>query len=317
MRWKPEAPSIYLPDSGQIDLNAIGVEAGQSNNSQTALNDAAVRDMIGKGANAQNAMSEYYGASSSDALTGAEEFGSGYWLGMCGYKDNNPSSGLDISIRNSGNFINATPLASGEIYWPQGSDGKPHAFTGDNPAWCDTGGYWVPWNSGGKQHKWSSGTGGRLRSEKVDWELQNFRDYWSLQYGVGTSPQNSEYEWHEQWVSAPFQRLSPGKWRIEGRCKYGPAKTNGRTHQVTVYLMEREGMVDDGNFMSKVSGAKKQTALYAGPVSQTGMGAVGVDETWSKTITTTYEWCYINIFSRTNTYSTGNDLTWIYGIYPA
>jgi len=64
VRWRPDSPSIYLPNSGQIDLNAIGVEAGQANNSQTALNDAAVRDMIGKGANAQNAMSEYYGASS-------------------------------------------------------------------------------------------------------------------------------------------------------------------------------------------------------------------------------------------------------------
>ena len=65
MRWRPEAPSIYLPDFGQIDLNAIGVEAGQANNSQTALNDAAVRDMIGKAGAAQNAMSEYYGASST------------------------------------------------------------------------------------------------------------------------------------------------------------------------------------------------------------------------------------------------------------
>lgn len=65
MRWRPEAPSIYLPPSGQIDLNAIGVEAGQANNSQTALNDAAVRDMIGKASGAQNAMSEYYNASSA------------------------------------------------------------------------------------------------------------------------------------------------------------------------------------------------------------------------------------------------------------
>ena len=65
MRWRPDSPSIYLPNSGQIDLNAIGVEAGQTNNSQTALNDAAVRDLIGKAADAQNAMSEYYGASSS------------------------------------------------------------------------------------------------------------------------------------------------------------------------------------------------------------------------------------------------------------
>ena len=63
MRWRPEAPSIYLPNSGQIDLNAIGVEAGQSNSSQTGLNDSAVRNMISKASGAQNAMNEYYGVS--------------------------------------------------------------------------------------------------------------------------------------------------------------------------------------------------------------------------------------------------------------
>ena len=65
MRFRPDIPSVYLPNSGQIDLNAIGVEAGQANNSQTALNDAAVRGLIGKASGAQNAMNEYYGASSS------------------------------------------------------------------------------------------------------------------------------------------------------------------------------------------------------------------------------------------------------------
>jgi hypothetical protein len=68
VRLRPDSPSIYLPNSGQIDLNAIGVEAGQANNSQTALNDAAVRDMIGKASGAQNAMSEYYGASSAKPI---------------------------------------------------------------------------------------------------------------------------------------------------------------------------------------------------------------------------------------------------------
>ena len=64
MRWRPDSPSIYLPNSGQIDLNAIGVEGGQANNSKTGLNDPAVRGLINKSSGAQNAMSEYYGASS-------------------------------------------------------------------------------------------------------------------------------------------------------------------------------------------------------------------------------------------------------------
>ena len=54
-----------LPSSGQISLNQIHVEAGGSSSSQAALNDADIRDMIGKGSGASNAFSEYYGVSAA------------------------------------------------------------------------------------------------------------------------------------------------------------------------------------------------------------------------------------------------------------
>ena len=54
-----------LPSSGQISLNQIHVEAGGSSSSQAALNDADIRDMIGKGSSASNAFSEYYGVSAA------------------------------------------------------------------------------------------------------------------------------------------------------------------------------------------------------------------------------------------------------------
>ena len=131
MRWRPDSPSIYLPDSGQIDLNAIGVEAGQANNSQTALNDAAVRDMIGKASGAQNAMSEYYGASSSVIDITAEACVASEWSNGSSSSTQSCSVGGDGAgwpeLRSSGNsyfFANLTKVAgktgnvlvSGRVY---------------------------------------------------------------------------------------------------------------------------------------------------------------------------------------------------------
>ena len=54
-----------LPSSGQITINQIHVEAGGGSGSQAAINDADIRDMIGKGSTAQNAFNEYYGVSAA------------------------------------------------------------------------------------------------------------------------------------------------------------------------------------------------------------------------------------------------------------
>lgn len=58
-----------LASSGQLSLNEIHIEAGGSSGTQVALNDSDVRGLISKADNAQNAISEYYGASSSPAHT--------------------------------------------------------------------------------------------------------------------------------------------------------------------------------------------------------------------------------------------------------
>ena len=56
---------MALTSSGQIDLNAMHVEAGGTTGTECTLNDADIRGLISKGAGAQNAFNEYYGASSS------------------------------------------------------------------------------------------------------------------------------------------------------------------------------------------------------------------------------------------------------------
>ena len=54
-----------LTSSGQIDLNAIHVEAGGTTGTECSMNDADIRGLISKGAAAQMGFNEWYGASAS------------------------------------------------------------------------------------------------------------------------------------------------------------------------------------------------------------------------------------------------------------
>lgn len=55
-----------LTTSGQIDLNAMHVEAGGTTGTECTLNDADIRGMISKASGAQMGFNEWYGASSVD-----------------------------------------------------------------------------------------------------------------------------------------------------------------------------------------------------------------------------------------------------------
>ena len=61
---------MALQDQGvPISLNDLHVEAGGSSGTTCSLNDADIRDIIGKAANATNSLFEYYGQSSEEQLT--------------------------------------------------------------------------------------------------------------------------------------------------------------------------------------------------------------------------------------------------------
>jgi len=72
---------MALQNSGQITLNQIHKEAGGVGATQSSLNDADIRGLIGKASGAQMAMSEWYGASASIADFSVDKpKGSNYYL---------------------------------------------------------------------------------------------------------------------------------------------------------------------------------------------------------------------------------------------
>jgi len=69
---------MTLPASGAISLNEIHVEAGGSSGSLCGVNDADIRDLIGKSSGASMSFSEWYGVSrESHVLTQGSYSGSG------------------------------------------------------------------------------------------------------------------------------------------------------------------------------------------------------------------------------------------------
>ena len=58
-----------LPSSGQIDLNAMHVEAGGTTGTEATINDSDIRGLISKADGAQMAFNEWYGASALVTIT--------------------------------------------------------------------------------------------------------------------------------------------------------------------------------------------------------------------------------------------------------
>ena len=91
---------MAVTSSGEITLNEIHVEAGGTTATQGALNDADIRGLIGKASGAQNAMNEYYGASSVDDTTVFTSGGNG---GRYGYKSVSAGPGTTATFGSSSN----------------------------------------------------------------------------------------------------------------------------------------------------------------------------------------------------------------------
>jgi hypothetical protein len=100
-----------LPSSGAISLNQIHIEAGGSNETLCALNDADIRDMIGKNTLSQNAFSEYYGVSASTPSVSyrgrATTTGNGFPLGYINLSSGTKVVVICLQLAGSGNtYVN-------------------------------------------------------------------------------------------------------------------------------------------------------------------------------------------------------------------
>lgn len=62
---------MALPSSGQIDLNAMHVEAGGTSATQAGINDTDIRGLIGAGSETEMEFSDWYGVSSAPTFKGS------------------------------------------------------------------------------------------------------------------------------------------------------------------------------------------------------------------------------------------------------
>jgi hypothetical protein len=107
---------MALTSSGQIDLNAMHVEAGGTTGTECTLNDADIRDMIDKASGAQMAFNEWYGASSVSYTTYTLT-GTSYYAGAAAgtYKGNRlPEQPPRIHFK--GNSTSVYMQASDDFY---------------------------------------------------------------------------------------------------------------------------------------------------------------------------------------------------------
>lgn len=74
-----------LQSSGAISLNEIHIEAGGTTGTLASLNDATIRDLIGKASGAQMSFSEWYGASAGTYTVGQGIY-SGQFFANYGYQ---------------------------------------------------------------------------------------------------------------------------------------------------------------------------------------------------------------------------------------
>ncbi len=160
-----------LPGSGQIDLNAIHVEAGGSSGSQAAMNDSDIRAMIGKGSTSQNSFNEYYGVSAAApsatykgrTLTTGNGFPAGY-----------------VSLSSGTKIVVVTLQIPGytNTYCYLGSSAMTKAadsFTASghgNPAGSHSVVYYLVTSASGSQY--ISGNGGSGRSTSHVWEITGY-----------------------------------------------------------------------------------------------------------------------------------------------
>lgn len=143
-----------LTTSGQIDLNAMHVEAGGTSGTECTVNDTDIRGMISKASGAQMGFNEWYGASSETVyqITGTyyvayssdSKFGGPHQINFRNTNSSNAWTAVQSSL-DSGTYNDralclndATQYLGPRLLWGYNSTGTnrtTYFITGDNANW--------------------------------------------------------------------------------------------------------------------------------------------------------------------------------------
>ena len=116
---------MALPSSGQLSLNQIHIEAGGTTGTEVTLNDSDVRTLISKGAEVENKISEYYGASSTPSFTVDETSTVGTNSNLIAYLQTYPNTSGNNNL-NLGVANNSSTLS---LRIRMGDGGTPEYYT--------------------------------------------------------------------------------------------------------------------------------------------------------------------------------------------
>jgi hypothetical protein len=271
---------MALPNSGIIALSDFNTELQTSG--QISLNDAAVRDLIGKASGAQNAMNEYYGASSSDAVETYVFTGNDWVTAFHGSAEGYFITGVERRSDDPFSYPHKWPMADGET--------EPHAL--DAPF---------------------------VAQIKSDTALNDIYPSWctnSSVRGSGRAPNlgggNNGSTGNPNTLTGvqPLQRVKPGVRTFNGSYSLSNSGYDGSPFSIEVSIHEYETMTPSGGGFATVGGGKRRQQLAYN--SKNGGINGSMSGTFNKTLTTTYEWVYLEMkvitqFNRGTTSDVGVD----------
>jgi len=175
---------MALTSSGQIDLNAMHVEAGGTTGTECTLNDADIRGLISKAAGAQNAFNEYYGASSGiGAPTTKSEGSSSYTVSGANFQGGDIVYDHVNSIWYN-NYFDTNDTRSKMSYSTNGGSSWTTSTASGYSTTVNNGGTMISAGGGGRTAAWPYGNKGLLSGYWKIFKSASSQSYYWQQNGT-------------------------------------------------------------------------------------------------------------------------------------
>ena len=279
---------MAITSSGVISLSDFNTELSKSG--IISLNDADVRDLIGKASSATNSMNEYYGASASDAVAS--------WNGnteVANYK-----AGGFNSVQPNGTSINSYSIASrtGEHAWPVSlADNQPYAFTSSTTL---------------KQYPGGGGTTAINRGQVSGTSLRppNINLSNGVRFTNNISNYPNDFTIRSGGAVFPLQKIKAGSNRFRFTVQVGAVNDLSRAGRVTVKIVQAQNCVAvSGGTHAVANGSQIVTQVfdrteYANwdPIQNPSGSQGNYTQSVDTNITTSYEWLWMEVIFGTSSY---------------